>query len=289
MTGIQTVFADDFETDHGWTVGAPGDAATTGIWVRADPVGTTYQTEDDHTPDPGHICFVTGNGTVGGAPGEQDVDGGRTSLLSPVFDLSGATWARLTYWRWFVDATNVDDNFWVYLSNNGGTTWTVLERLQATARPWIKATFPDLGQVLPLTSQMRLKFAAEDIGSGSLVEAALDDLSLTAVYVSPAATPDVTPGAAPTVLRLLPARPNPAAGSTRLTFSLPAAGNVSLDLFDAGGRWVRSLVRGERPAGTQVTTWDGRDGAGRLAGAGVYLVRLEASGRVERARVTLVR
>lgn len=288
MTGVQVVFADDFEADHGWTVGAAGDAATSGIWLRANPVGTTYQTEDDHTPDPGTLCFVTGNGAAGGAPGDQDVDGGRTSLLSPVIDLSGATWARLTYERWFVDATNTDDNLWVYLSNDGGATWTVLERLQATASPWTTATFPDLGSVLPLTDQMRLKFAPEDIGSGSLVEAALDDLVITAVYASATAAPATTPGAA-TAVRLLPARPNPAAGATALTFALPTAGGVSLDVFDASGRLVRTLVHGERAAGTQTVAWDGRDAGGRLVAAGVYLARLEAGGRMERTRITLVR
>jgi hypothetical protein len=289
MTGVEVMFADDFETDRGWTVGAAGDAATTGIWLRADPVGTDYQTEDDHTPDPGHICFVTGNGAVGGANGDQDVDGGRTSLISPVIDLSGATWARLSYWRWFVDATNVDDNFWVYLSNDGGTTWTVLERLQASAYPWTLATFPDLGQVLPLTSQMRLKFAAEDIGSGSLVEAALDDLTITAVGSAPVAAPEVLATTRPGAVRLLPARPNPAAGSTTLTYSLSAAGDVSLNLFDAGGRLVRTLLRGQCPAGTRAAVWDGRDTDGRPVAAGVYLARLEAGGRVERVRITLVR
>ena len=33
---------DDVETDRGWTLGAPGDDATAGLWVRADPVGTDY-------------------------------------------------------------------------------------------------------------------------------------------------------------------------------------------------------------------------------------------------------
>lgn len=289
MTGIEVAFADDFESDQGWTVGAAGDAATTGIWLRADPVGTAYQTEDDHTPDPGHLCFVTGNGAVGGGAGDQDVDGGRTSLISPLIDLSGATWARLSYERWYVDATSLDDDFWVYLSNDGGTTWTLLEQVTDTQVPWTTANFADLGQVLPLTSQMRLKFAAEDLGSGSLVEAALDDLVITAVYSSPDAAPEETPGAASASVRLLPMQPNPAPGATRVGFTQPAAGPVSLDLFDAGGRHVRSLARGHRPAGAQTVTWDGRDDSGHRVGAGVYLVRLEASGQVENARVTLVR
>ena len=37
------------------------------------------QPEDDHTPAPGTICFVTGQGTPGGAVGEADVDGGNNN------------------------------------------------------------------------------------------------------------------------------------------------------------------------------------------------------------------
>jgi choice-of-anchor B domain-containing protein len=33
----------DMETNAGWTVGAPGDNASAGIWIRADPVGTEAQ------------------------------------------------------------------------------------------------------------------------------------------------------------------------------------------------------------------------------------------------------
>src|SRR5262249_36381080 len=41
LTGpVTTVLFHDMETDQGWTVGAPGDAATTGVWIRAVPVGS---------------------------------------------------------------------------------------------------------------------------------------------------------------------------------------------------------------------------------------------------------
>ena len=69
----EPAYAQDAESDGvpAWQLGAAGDAADTGIWVRADPVGTVYngaplQTEDDHTPAPGVACYVTGNGAVGG-------------------------------------------------------------------------------------------------------------------------------------------------------------------------------------------------------------------------------
>ena len=47
----QLVFADDFALDRGWTVGAPGDDATTGIWIRAAPVGTGAQPGTDASGD----------------------------------------------------------------------------------------------------------------------------------------------------------------------------------------------------------------------------------------------
>ncbi len=36
---------DDAEAERGWTLGAPGDNATSGIWIREDPVGTTYNSQ----------------------------------------------------------------------------------------------------------------------------------------------------------------------------------------------------------------------------------------------------
>jgi hypothetical protein len=103
-------WSDDAEIDRAWTLGLTGDTATSGRWERSDPVGTTYgtppqqvQPEDDCTAPPAHICFVTGNGTVGGAAGANDVDGGMTTLLSPAFNVEGATSATLTYWRWYTN------------------------------------------------------------------------------------------------------------------------------------------------------------------------------------------
>ena len=90
-------------------------------------MGTAYQPENDHTVDPGSICFVTGNGAPGGGHGDQDVDGGRTTLTSPIFDLSEADWAEISYWRWYVDATAFDDDFFVDISDDGGASWTSLE------------------------------------------------------------------------------------------------------------------------------------------------------------------
>ncbi len=171
---------DTAETDLGWTKGVAGDTATTGLWVRGDPVGTLNgaqqcNPEDDATPAPGVNAFVTGNG--GGAAGNDDVDGGATTLLSPIFDLSGVAVATISYQRWWADFTALDDTFAVSISNNAGANWTPLENVTATANAWTNATFR-VSDYLPHSDRMRLRFVASDTGAGSLVEAAIDDLKV---------------------------------------------------------------------------------------------------------------
>jgi len=73
--------------------------------------------------------------------------------------------------------------------------------------------------------------------------------------------------------------PNPLRGSTALAWR--AGGPVTLRVYDAGGRLVRSLVeRGTAGAAGRegVARWDGTDRRGRPVRAGVYFVELR-SGR----------
>ncbi len=80
-----------------------------------------------------------------------------------------------------------------------------------------------------------------------------------------------------------------AGGRARLRVDLPRAADVSLDLYDARGYRVRRLQAGSLAAGSQVLTWDGRDGTGRSVASGVYFARLRVERRTLTARVLLVR
>jgi hypothetical protein len=83
----------------------------------------------------------------------------------------------------------------------------------------------------------------------------------------------------PRELALAPASPNPANRGTTLRFALPVGANVSLGVYDAAGRLVRSLANGALWAGEHAAAWDLRDGAGRAVGAGLYFARLDVAGR----------
>ena len=73
-------------------------------------------------------------------------------------------------------------------------------------------------------------------------------------------------------------RPNPFNPSTAIDFTLPVAMPVTLRVYDAAGRVVRTLVEGTRAAGHHSTLWDGREASGREAASGVYYCRMESEG-----------
>jgi glucose/arabinose dehydrogenase len=78
--------------------------------------------------------------------------------------------------------------------------------------------------------------------------------------------------------------PNPFSGRAVVGYELAAGSAVRVAVYDVLGREVAVLVDGERPAGRHEVVLDGSS-----LPAGAYLVRLEAGGRVETARLTLVR
>ncbi len=178
---LTTAFNDDMETDTGWTVGAPGDSATTGIWERADPQGTAAQPENDHTPT-GTQCWVT-DGNAGSGLGSFDIDGGVTTLISPVMDASGQGQASVSFWLWYSNdqgAAPGTDTMPIRVSNDGGATWTLLDTISTSTNAWVFKQY----ELTNPTDQMRFRFEASDLGDGSIVEAAIDDLSIDLVGCS---------------------------------------------------------------------------------------------------------
>jgi FlgD Ig-like domain len=83
----------------------------------------------------------------------------------------------------------------------------------------------------------------------------------------------------PAALELAPITPNPTAGGAMMRFGLPRDGEISLAIYDAQGRRVRTLLSGMQSAGWIEARWDGRDESGSRAASGLYFVKLEGAGR----------
>jgi hypothetical protein len=99
--------------------------------------------------------------------------------------------------------------------------------------------------------------------------------------------------APPTADRLAPNAPNPFNPSTEIRFSLGRGkpGAYQVAVYDVAGRRVAILASGWDPgAGAEwVTRWGGLDGAGKPAGSGVYLLRLDSARGITSRKITLLR
>ena len=78
-------------------------------------------------------------------------------------------------------------------------------------------------------------------------------------------------------------------GASTGAYTLPAAGEVRLAVYDVAGRLVRALVRGEQPAGSYEIGWDGRHQDGGQVAPGVYFLQLEAAGERRSSSVVMLR
>ncbi|MBD3235476.1 MAG: hypothetical protein GF330_02090 [Candidatus Eisenbacteria bacterium] len=118
----------------------------------------------------------------------------------------------------------------------------------------------------------------------------IDNLRVGFAFEDPSAVDGDSPASAPGTPRLEAARLDPRDGTVRLPFVLPSPARVTVEIFDARGRLVRSVWRGEKAGGSHTLVWDGRDTEGRRVPRGIYRVRLAAGEGFEQARpVVLLR
>lgn len=169
---FNTTFYDDFETDMGWSV-SDDAGLTDGSWERAVPSGLGVREDPAADADGSGSCFVTHDSF-----GNSDVDGGATTLTSPAMDATPPE-AHINYWRWFGDQGDSDDTFVVEISDDDGATWTNLETVgpNVTAE-WVLSSFR-VADFVDNTNQFRIRFTASDLGAGDIVEAAVDEVSIS--------------------------------------------------------------------------------------------------------------
>lgn len=282
IIGYYNVLTENFENtlSSDWTVGNyAGDNATAGKWLVAVPVssrtsaGDTVQTGNDHTSGTGK-CAVTGNSSSANSqPGNADVDGGRTSLVTEEFDLSSYKSPAFTYWRWFSNSQgqNPRKDWWrVYASYNGGS-WGLIERTYQPDISWRKYVFvPNLSQ----GTKVRLMFVATDsvIGTsgGSIVEAAVDDIEIIDVEAA-ASTNDINQLFADLY-------PNPTQQEINIRFN--ESGKLNWTLMNITGQTIAASNK-------QVIAYTPNKIDLSTLSNGVYLIKLELNGKQSIKKITI--
>jgi subtilisin-like proprotein convertase family protein len=257
-----TLFFDNFESNQGWTTNPNGsDTATTGQWERGDPEQTTSGTTilQLGTTVSGSNDLVTGR-LAGSSVGTHDIDNGTTSIRSPNIVLPGSGNITLAFSYYLAHLNNATSADFLRVSVVGSSTTVVLEELgSADDDSAVWASFStSLNSFAGQTVYLLVE--AADASGGSLVEAAIDDVSITS-STPPPPTPTPPPSACVTYTSSdVPiSLPN---GTSSISSNLTVSGattigdlNVSVNMPHA---WVGdlSMVLTHQGTGTSVTILD---------------------------------
>lgn len=205
---------DDFTFDFGWTASAE-QSVSSGLWERAKPnPSSTLSAPDSDAPfDCGENAFVTGN-NPNLNPDEDDVDKGRVTLYSPIFDLSTYQDPHINYARWFFNYHGplppADDTLEIKLTN-GLQTVTIDAQFSDDAAfyKWIPKSVRVLDFMQPAANMQLIITVADEDPAKNITEAGFDHFSITESSILNSA--DVASTA--TEIRLFP---NPTSGKITL-------------------------------------------------------------------------
>jgi hypothetical protein len=174
ISSIDVLFADNAETNTGWSVSG---SVADGAWNRGVPIGGGDRGDPATDFDGSGRCWLTDN-----ADDNSDVDDGTTILTSPALDASAGN-TTLSFALWYSNNFGeVDDSMNVQISNNNGSSWTTILTLgpgdAASGGGWNTYSYQLDTLFASPSSQVRLRFNVSDTGAGSVVEAGVDDIRL---------------------------------------------------------------------------------------------------------------
>ncbi len=213
IVGNTTLKSDALDEAPDWTVDPDrDDTATAGAWALDTPefaslLGVVTQPGADQSPGASKLSFHTGPAR-GTSPTSNDVDGGRTTLESPIYAIEGARDPTLIFHHWFVaEDFSVQGGpvpvagaaLTVLGSSDGGATWKELAALSARTPTWTRTAI-GLRDQLAITNRMQFRFVVSDPSMTGVVEAGIDDLALVDVLDGCAVDPGPGDGEKPPVV-----------------------------------------------------------------------------------------
>ncbi len=83
--------------------------------------------------------------------------------------------------------------------------------------------------------------------------------------------------------------PNPFNPETIISFNMPIAGKVELNVYNVKGQLVNTLVKGNVPAGDHSYVWKGQDLNGNNVSSGLYFYKLSSPNNTEMKKMVLMK
>ncbi|NIM20486.1 MAG: S8 family serine peptidase [Candidatus Latescibacteria bacterium] len=237
--------------------------------------------------DSGAIIVGAGGAYPGGTWIEGDLQKLPFSTYGPRFDLQG--WGEDVVTTGYGDLYNAEGENYFYTSQFSGTSSAgpIVAGAVASCVGYWKATIsptpPTPSQVrniLKITGTPQITPPPGNIGPRPDLMAAFEALALTGVAGETGPRFHVV---------LEQNYPNPFNPGTRITYSIPAPGQVALTVYDIRGSIVKRLVEEQQDGGKHTVIWHGRNESGAPVASGIYLVRLEAAGETRVVKAVLLK
>lgn len=292
--GLRRFDGTDFETPAtGWTIGnATSDNATSGKWTQAVPVASFWrpsgvspyiqQPGNDKTTGTGS-CLVTGNAISTSTDyASADVDGGRTTAISPVIDITGAKNPIIEYYRWYGNdqggrSSNPRTDMWqVQVRDANSPLWNNVDYTYQSDYNWRRRIF-HVRDYLATSNQIQIRFIATDAVITSLtnngenvVEAAIDDFSVYDAWTTGIANIENE--------NRIAIYPNPANNEVTITLKNATKGTITLQ--DIAGRTLMQLNMNDNNRTYQLNTT-------QLA-AGTYILQVQHAAGTYTQRIAIV-
>jgi hypothetical protein len=196
-------------------------------------------------------------------------------------------------WEEF-DGVNVEQttsrvraDIWTSYSTDNGVTWA--DGMKITDGGEVSYRFPSI--LNPIGDTVMVEYLIDQVAGFFLYSEgpATSNPIVIQKWANPIPPAVEGPKVAPPARMDVAAGPNPFRRSTQLSYSVPYRGNVSLDIFDAVGRNVATLAKGQSEAGRFDAVWDGRSQSGALVPGGVYLYRYALDDKLMTGKLTLTR
>jgi hypothetical protein len=142
-----------------------------------------------------------------------------------------------------------------------------------------------------VSGDSRVAFEDSTVRAGTAYLYSLRVRRATSEATTPPTRVDVpeSPNAPPSPLAIQSVVPNPVRESAVIRWTLPAAGRVTLRVFDVHGRVVDTVIDGFSAGGPHEIQWMGRASSGARLASGVYWLRLESAEGTRTRKVVLAR
>jgi photosystem II stability/assembly factor-like uncharacterized protein len=93
----------------------------------------------------------------------------------------------------------------------------------------------------------------------------------------------------PKTYRLSQNYPNPFNPETKISFTIPKAGDVTIKVYDIQGREVTTLVNASMNAGAHEVVWNGTNASGARVASGMYVYTMKSADRVLSKKMVLMK